>query len=102
MATERPSTSMTGIFLRRLVAKKLGMISAGIIIILFCVGILAPVLAPFDYRETELNNGLRGPGFEDYLLGTQIKGHTNTFFVCSLISIYDEDYFFGVAMKGYA
>jgi ABC-type dipeptide/oligopeptide/nickel transport system permease subunit len=74
MATERPSTSMTGIFLRRLVAKKLGMISAGIIIILFCVGILAPVLAPFDYRETELNNALRGPGFEDYLLGTDRLG----------------------------
>ena len=74
MAAERPSTSMTGIFLRRLVAKKLGMISAGIIIILFCVGILAPVLAPFDYRETELNNALRGPGFEDYLLGTDRLG----------------------------
>ena len=74
MATERPSTSMTGIFLRRLVAKKLGMISAGIIIILFCVGILAPVLAPFDYRETELNNALRGPGFEDHLLGTDRLG----------------------------
>jgi peptide/nickel transport system permease protein len=60
-------------FWQRLRRKKLAMISLVIIIIIYTGGIFAPLLAPYGYREINLDRGLEGPS-RDHLLGTDRLG----------------------------
>ena len=68
-----PGESQWRIVLRRLVRKRLAMISLGIILLIYGAGLLAPVIAPYSYTETNLDRGLEGPS-ADHWLGTDRLG----------------------------
>ena len=58
---EEPSRSPWGIALRRLLRKKLAVIALIIITIFYVVALLAPVVAPKDFRDQDLDNRFAGP-----------------------------------------
>lgn len=57
----------------RLRRKKLGMVALAIIVILYLAGIFAPVIAPYDYSETDFLKSQQGPSAENWL-GTDRLG----------------------------
>ncbi len=59
--------------LRRLLRKKLAVAALVAIIVFYVVGLLAPVLAPRDYRDQDLENTLQGPSLQ-HPLGTDRLG----------------------------
>ncbi len=58
---------------RRLRRKRLAMISLVVIVVIYSMGIFAPVLAPYSYTRTNLDNPRQGPSRE-HLLGTDTLG----------------------------
>ncbi len=58
---EEASRSPWGIALRRLVRKKLAVIALIIITVFYVVALLAPVVAPKDFRDQDLDNRFAGP-----------------------------------------
>lgn len=58
---------------RRLRRKKLAMIALFLIAVIYLAGIFAPLLAPYSYREQDLDRGLEGPS-ADHWLGTDRLG----------------------------
>ncbi|MDA0270400.1 MAG: ABC transporter permease [Chloroflexi bacterium] len=58
---------------RRLRRKKLAMASLALIIVIYGAGIAAPLLAPYSYREINLDRSLEGPSAQ-HLLGTDRLG----------------------------
>ena len=65
--------SSTRLFIQNFSRKKLGVACAIIISTIYLVGIFAPILAPYDYSETNLLKTQAGPDFEN-LLGTDRLG----------------------------
>jgi peptide/nickel transport system permease protein len=61
------------VFFKRLIKKKLGMISLIIIIVMYSAGIFAPIIAPYSYTEQNLERSLEGPS-QDHWLGTDRLG----------------------------
>lgn len=57
----------------RLRRKRLAMISLVVIVLIYGAGIFAPIVAPYSYRETNLDRPREGPSL-DHLLGTDILG----------------------------
>ena len=57
----------------RLRRKRLAMISLVVIVVIYGAGIFAPLVAPYSYRETDLDRPRVGPSF-DHWLGTDILG----------------------------
>lgn len=57
----------------RLRRKRLAMISLVVIVVIYGAGIFAPLVAPYSYRETDLDRPREGPSF-DHWLGTDILG----------------------------
>jgi ABC-type dipeptide/oligopeptide/nickel transport system permease subunit len=58
---------------RRLRRKKLAMASLALIIVIYGAGIAAPLLAPYSYREINLDRSLEGPSAQHWL-GTDRLG----------------------------
>ena len=58
---------------RELRKRKLALIAVVILVILYSVGLLAPLVATHDYSETNLLKSQAGPDFENWL-GTDILG----------------------------
>jgi ABC-type dipeptide/oligopeptide/nickel transport system permease subunit len=59
--------------LRRLVRNPVAVVAVSIILIVYAVGILAPLIAPYDFDKTDLHNTFAGPS-NDHLLGTDRLG----------------------------
>ena len=57
----------------RLRRKKIAMISLGVIILIYGLGIFAPFIAPYSYTATNLNEGLQGPSWVHWF-GTDTLG----------------------------
>jgi ABC-type dipeptide/oligopeptide/nickel transport system permease subunit len=57
----------------RLRRKKLAMISLTLVVLIYAGGIFAPLVAPYGYREQNLDRGLEGPS-ADHWLGTDRLG----------------------------
>jgi len=70
----KKSMSLTAAVWARFRRKRLGVLSLIIVVSLFTIGILAPVLSPYDYRETDLTSALLSPGSDGHLLGTDRLG----------------------------
>ncbi len=70
----KKSMSLTAAVWTRFRRKRLGVLSLIIVLSLFAVGILAPFLSPYDYRQTDLTSALLSPGSEGHLLGTDRLG----------------------------
>ncbi len=68
----RPS-SPWAVALRRLLRKKLAVASLVVIIVFYLTGLLAPVLAPMDFRTTDLDHVFEGPSMS-HPLGTDRAG----------------------------
>jgi ABC-type dipeptide/oligopeptide/nickel transport system permease subunit len=66
-------TSSMRLFIQNFSRKKLGVACLIIVSLIYLVGIFAPVLAPYDYSETNLLKTQAGPDFEN-LLGTDRLG----------------------------
>lgn len=60
----RPSVGPWRIAQRRLFRKKLAMIALLLIGVFYIAGLLAPIVAPQDYRVQDLDNALAGPSLE--------------------------------------
>ena len=58
---------------RRLRRKRLAMISLAMIAVIYGAGVLAPVLAPYSYAQTNLEHGTEGPSAAHWL-GTDTLG----------------------------
>ena len=65
--------SSTQLFLINFSRKKLGVICVILVLSIYLVGIFAPLLAPYDYSETNLLKTQAGPDLEN-LLGTDRLG----------------------------
>jgi len=61
----------------RFARNKLALGSLVFCVLLVLVALLAPVIAPFHYAETDFANKLVGPGVEGHLLGTDTLGRDN-------------------------
>jgi len=70
---ERESPSEWAQVWHRLRRKKLAMLSLTLIVAIYFGGIFAPLLAPYGYREQNLDRGLEGPS-ADHWLGTDRLG----------------------------
>lgn len=70
---QAPSGSPWSLALRRLLRKKLAVAALVAITLFYVVGLFAPVLAPEDFREQDLDNTLKGPSLE-HPLGTDRLG----------------------------
>jgi ABC-type dipeptide/oligopeptide/nickel transport system permease subunit len=70
---ERTPASPWRVALRRLLRKRLALTALVLVTIFYLVGLLAPVLAPQDYRDQDLNNTLQAPS-QEHLLGTDRLG----------------------------
>lgn len=68
-AAPRPSLG----FLRRLVGKRVAMVALVVIVIIYLAGILAPVVAPYGFADTDFANTFAGPSLE-HPLGTDRLG----------------------------
>ncbi|MCH7836625.1 MAG: ABC transporter permease [Chloroflexi bacterium] len=68
-AAPRPSLG----FLRRLVGKRVAMAALVVIVIIYLAGILAPVVAPYGFADTDFANTFAGPSLE-HPLGTDRLG----------------------------
>ncbi len=66
-------TSSMRLFIQNFSRKKLGVACLIIVSLIYLVGIFAPLLAPYDYSETNLLKTQAGPDFEN-LLGTDRLG----------------------------
>ena len=58
---------------RRLKKNKVAMVSLAVLIAIILISVLAPVIAPYDYAETDKQNTLAGPSKEHWL-GTDRLG----------------------------
>jgi ABC-type dipeptide/oligopeptide/nickel transport system permease subunit len=58
---------------RRLLRKKLALGALVVIVVFYAVGLLAPVLAPYDYRTQDFDSALEGPSL-DHPFGTDRLG----------------------------
>lgn len=58
---EAASRSPWGVALRRLLRKKLAVVALVVITIFYVVGLFAPVIAPKDFRDQDLDNQFAGP-----------------------------------------
>lgn len=67
--TPRPSFYL----LRRLARKRLAMVALAVIIVIYLAGILAPVVAPYGFDDTDFANTFAGPSLE-HPLGTDRFG----------------------------
>ncbi len=65
--------SSTRLFIQNFSRKKLGVACLIIVCTIYLIGIFAPILAPYDYSETNLLKTQAGPDFEN-LLGTDRLG----------------------------
>ncbi|MBK90770.1 MAG: peptide ABC transporter permease [Chloroflexi bacterium] len=65
--------SSTRLFIQNFSRKKLGVACLIIVSTIYLIGIFAPILAPYDYSETNLLKTQAGPDFEN-LLGTDRLG----------------------------
>jgi peptide/nickel transport system permease protein len=71
----RPPQSMKRRIARRIVRKKLAMIAIIYLTIFYSVGILAPLVAPYDpYEQNRSVGAVRQPPSSDHLLGTDTLG----------------------------
>ena len=70
---ESAGLSQSGLLWMRLRRKRLAMISLAVVIAIYGAGILAPLVAPYSYREQNLDRGLEGPS-ADHWLGTDRLG----------------------------
>ncbi len=69
----RPPSSPWAVALRRLFRKKLAVMALIAIVAFYLVGFLAPVLAPKDFRTTDLDNVFQGPSMS-HPFGTDRAG----------------------------
>lgn len=60
-AIERAPASPWRVALRRLLGKKLAVIALVAIGLFYVVGVFAPAIAPYDYRDQDLEDTLQGP-----------------------------------------
>ena len=60
-------------FLRRLARRPVAIAAILIIVTIYTAGILAPIIAPYDFDKTDLHNTFAGPS-GDHLLGTDRLG----------------------------
>lgn len=60
--------------LKRLAKNRLGMVGLIVIIIMVCLALLAPVIAPYDYAAQDYMATFLKPGSEGHLLGTDSLG----------------------------
>ncbi|KKM17373.1 hypothetical protein LCGC14_1676400, partial [marine sediment metagenome] len=67
--TPRPSFQV----LRRLARKRLAVVGLVVIVIIYLAGILAPLVAPYDFADTDFANTFAGPSLE-HPLGTDRLG----------------------------
>ncbi len=72
-ALQRPPAGPWRLVLRRLVRKRLAVAALVVITTFYLVGLLAPVVAPDDYRAQDLNHTLQSPTWS-HLLGTDRLG----------------------------
>ena len=72
-ALERTPAGPWRVALRRLLRKRLALTSLVLVTAFYLVGLFAPVLAPQDYRNQDLNNTLQAPS-QEHLLGTDRLG----------------------------
>jgi len=70
---ERTPAGPWRVALRRLLRKRIAVTALVIVMLFYLVGFLAPVLAPQDYRDQDLNNTLQAPS-QEHLLGTDRLG----------------------------
>jgi len=69
----RPTAGPWQVAGRRLLRKRLALGALALIILFYAVGMFAPILAPSDFREQDLNNTLSGPSW-DHPFGTDRLG----------------------------
>lgn len=69
----RPGVSPLRLALQRLLRKKLAVVAIAAILIFYGAGIFAPLVAPYSYREQNLDRTLEGPTVE-HPLGTDRLG----------------------------
>ncbi|MGB6837425.1 MAG: ABC transporter permease [Dehalococcoidia bacterium] len=69
----RPSPSPLRLALRRLLRKKLAVVAILAIVIFYGAGIFAPLVAPYSYRQQNLDRDLEGPSLT-HPLGTDRLG----------------------------
>jgi len=60
-------------FFRRLLRRPVAVVAIIIIVTIYTAGILAPLIAPYDFDKTDLHNTFAGPS-GDHLLGTDRLG----------------------------
>ncbi|MEX1253861.1 MAG: ABC transporter permease [Dehalococcoidia bacterium] len=70
---ERAPSSPWRVATRRLLGKRIALTALVIITIFYLMGLFAPVLAPQDYRNQDLENTLQAPS-QEHLLGTDRLG----------------------------
>jgi ABC-type dipeptide/oligopeptide/nickel transport system permease subunit len=56
--------SLTRRAVRRLLRKKIAVVSLIVIAIFYVAGVFAPLLAPYEYEDTDLDNSFAGPSWE--------------------------------------
>ncbi len=59
----RPSRSYMSLSFRRLLGKKLAIVSLGIIILMYSAGLLAPLVTPYGYDDQDYSVANQGPSF---------------------------------------
>ncbi|MGA2285452.1 MAG: ABC transporter permease [Dehalococcoidia bacterium] len=69
----KPARGPLAVALRRLLRKKVAVASLLFIAVFYFCGVFAPVVAPHSYRDTDLNNVLKGPSLS-HPLGTDELG----------------------------
>lgn len=60
-------------FVRRLLSRPVALVAITVIVTIYAAGILAPLIAPYDFDKTDLRNAFAGPSNE-HLLGTDRLG----------------------------
>jgi ABC-type dipeptide/oligopeptide/nickel transport system permease subunit len=69
----RPAYSPWSIAIRRLLTKKIALCALAIILVFYFVGFFAPVLAPYDFLDQDLDNPFGSPSL-DHPFGTDRLG----------------------------
>jgi ABC-type dipeptide/oligopeptide/nickel transport system permease subunit len=67
------ATARSFVVLRRLARKRLAMIALVVIGVIYLAGMLAPVVAPYDFSDTDFGNTFSGPSL-DHPFGTDRLG----------------------------
>ena len=73
VSLDRPPASPWAVARRRLLRKKLALAAIVAIAAFYVVGLFAPLIAPYDYRDQDLGNTLKAPSLE-HPLGTDRLG----------------------------